>query len=68
MTDFKLLAEKVKESGITITAMAKKCNMSRETYYNRMNGIGDFTASEIYALTNVLNLSRDERDIIFFNR
>ena len=64
--NFGLLAEKIAESGITITALASKCNMSRETYYNRMNGIGEFTASEIFAFTKVLHLSKEERDKIFF--
>ena len=67
MVNFELLLEKIKKSGMTITAITRKCNISRETYYNRINGIGDFTASEICALTKVLNLSRDERDIIFFD-
>lgn len=66
MINFGLLAEKIAESGITITSLASKCNMSRETYYNRMNGIGEFTASEIFAFTKVLHLSKEERDKIFF--
>jgi len=66
MTNIKLLQKKVDESGMTVTAIAEQCNMLRETYYNRMNGISDFKASEISALTKTLRLTREERDNIFF--
>ena len=45
--------------------MAEKSGILRETLYNRMK-TGDFKLSEICALSKVLNLSRDERDNIFF--
>lgn len=66
MVNFELLSKKVAESGITVTALANKCNMTRETYYNRLNGVGEFTASEIVALTKALHLNKCERDQIFF--
>lgn len=66
MTDIKLLKKKIKDSGMTITFIAKKTGMLRETFYNRMRKNGDFRASEIAALTKILNLSKSERDCIFF--
>ena len=55
----------IKESGMAMTAIAAKSGIVRETLYNRLNGIGEFTASEITGLTQTLHLSRSERDDIF---
>lgn len=66
MTDVKLLKKKISDSGMTMTTIAKKTGILRETLYNRMNKVPDFRASEITALTSVLNLSKEERDKIFF--
>ncbi len=66
MTDFELLKTKIKESGITMVAIAKKSGILRETLYNRLNGVGDFTASEMVAISQTLGLSDEERDAIFF--
>nr|DAD79763.1 MAG TPA: TetR family transcriptional regulator [Siphoviridae sp. ctHjy10]DAE11310.1 MAG TPA: Transcriptional regulator [Myoviridae sp. ctq9w2]DAI54828.1 MAG TPA: TetR family Transcriptional regulator [Caudoviricetes sp.]DAP39141.1 MAG TPA: TetR family Transcriptional regulator [Caudoviricetes sp.]DAY66509.1 MAG TPA: TetR family Transcriptional regulator [Caudoviricetes sp.] len=49
---------------MTVSAIADKSGILRETLYNRMKS-GNFYASEIVALTNVLRLTRKERDDIF---
>lgn len=67
MTDMDLLKQKIKDSGMTVTAISQKSGILRETFYNRLNGKGEFTASEIVGLTNALNLTRSERDKIFLN-
>lgn len=59
------LKDVIKESGMSMTAIAIKSGIVRETLYNRLNGIGEFTASEIIGLTQALSLSRSERDDIF---
>ena len=61
-----LLKSIIKDKGMTMTSVAKKLNLSRETLYNRINN-GDFKASEIVEITRILSLSRKERDNIFFN-
>lgn len=66
MTDFVLLKEKINESGMTMVAIARKSGILRETLYNRLAGKGEFNASEMVALSKVLNLSNEERDAIFF--
>ena len=68
MANIQLLTEKIKESGMTMVSISKKSGILRETIYNRINGKGDFTASEIVALTKVLNLTKEERDTIFLNQ
>ena len=65
MTDVIALKRRIEMSGMTITFVAEKTGILRETLYNRMK-TGDFKLSEICALSQVLNLSRDERDSIFF--
>lgn len=64
MANVELLKEKMSDSGMTVSAIADKSGILRETLYNRMKS-GNFYASEIVALTKVLRLSRKERDEIF---
>ena len=64
MANVELLKEKIDESGMTVTAIAEKSGICRETLYNRMKS-GNFYASEISSLTRVLCLTRKERDDIF---
>ena len=59
------LKEIIKDSGMTMVAIAKKSNIRRETLYNRLAGKGEFTVSEVNGLTKTLRLTRDERDEIF---
>lgn len=66
MTDFVLLDEKMKESGMPTTVIASRTGIKRETLYNRLKGKGEFTASEIVALTDTLRLTKSEREQIFF--
>lgn len=66
MTDFVLLNEIIKNSGMPMTVIALRSGIRRETLYNRLKGIGDFTASEIVALTKTFKLTKSERDNIFF--
>lgn len=66
MTDIALLREKIENSGMTMVAISVKAGISRETLYNRLSGKGEFHASEIVGLAKALNLSKTERDKIFF--
>lgn len=60
-----LLKDTIKESGMSVKAIAKKSGMVRETLYNKIE-TGNFYASEISAISRVLRLTREERDAIFF--
>jgi predicted transcriptional regulator len=66
MADIELLKQVLKDSGMTMVAIAEKSGIERTTLYNRLNGIGDFTSREIVGLTNVLHLTKAQRDRIFF--
>ena len=64
MANVELLKKKISDSGMTVSAIADKSGILRETLYNRMKS-GNFYDSEIVALTNLLRLTRKERDDIF---
>lgn len=66
MVDLELLNEKIRDSGMTIVAIAEKSSILRETLYNKLNGSVEFKASEILRLSNVLRLTSRDRDEIFF--
>lgn len=66
MTDFEMLNAKIEETGMTIVKLCDRADIKRGTFYARMNGIGEFTASEIEGITRVLKLTRKQRDDIFF--
>lgn len=65
MTDIVKLKKAIDDSGMTMTAIAKKGGIARETLYNRLNGIGEFTASEIVGFSYALKLTKRQRDEIF---
>lgn len=67
MPDIETLKVKMDESGMTMVNIAKRSGILRETLYNRLNGRGEFTASEIISLSDVLHLTKKERDEIFLN-
>ena len=67
MADVTALRKRIDDSGITMVSIANQTGISRETLYNRLNEEGEFKASEITALTKVLNLGMAEREQIFFS-
>ena len=66
MTDSKKLSDEITDSGMTITAIAKKIGITREGFYKKLNNETEFKASEISALQKILRLSNKKRDEIFF--
>ena len=66
MTDSKKLSDEIADSGITITAIAKKLGIAREGFYKKLNNETEFKASEISALQKILRLTNKKRDEIFF--
>ena len=66
MTDSKKLSDEIADSGITITAIAKKLGITREGFYKKLNNETEFKASEISALQKILRLTNKKRDEFFF--
>lgn len=71
MANVELLKEKIKDSGMTMVAISKKSGIERATLYKKINDNEEkrpeFTATEIVSLSNVLRLTRAERDKIFLS-
>lgn len=68
MTNIDRLKYLMNESGMTVTAIADKSGIERTTLYNRLKGVGEFTASEIVGLAKTLHLTKHERDEIFLSK
>ena len=65
MVNISLLKKTIDDRGMAIVKLSEKSGIDRATLYNRFNGKGEFTASEIVGITDALRLSNDERDSIF---
>lgn len=65
VTDTARLKQYMNDTGMTITAIAEKSGILRETLYNRLK-TGDFKVSEITALVETLHMTVAERNAIFF--
>lgn len=64
MTNTEALKKAIDESGITITHIANALNCSRNRVYAILKG-ADCTASEIVGISQILHLTKPQRDIIF---
>lgn len=66
LTDFDMLRAAMEDSGMPTSTIAERSGIERTTFYNRLNGKGEFKASEIESLARVLKLTKAKRDAIFF--
>ena len=66
MTNAELLEQEISNSGMKISAIADKLGISREGFYKKLRNETEFKASEIVLMQNILNLSNEIRDAIFF--
>ena len=66
MTDSKALKERIKKSGMKVRYVAVQIGITPAGFNKKLSNKTEFKASEIMALTRVLNLTSDERDAIFF--
>lgn len=60
------LVDAIKNSGLKMEFVAKKGGMSRTAFWRKMNGVSEFTLSEIQTLAQLLNLSPEQIHYIFF--
>lgn len=65
ITNVVLLQAAIDKSCKNPTTLAAEWGMSVPTYYSRVNGISEFTASEINSAVKSLSLTRKERGVIF---
>lgn len=61
-----LLDYKAKQAGLSVANVASALGVDESTYYRKRSGKTDFTRNELRLLKNLLRLSSDEMDAIFF--
>ena len=61
------LISKIDEINIPISSIAEKLGISRQAFYNRINGKCEFKISEVEKVCEILRLTSDERSNIFFD-
>ena len=68
MTNTKALKEAIQKSGLKLKAIAKLLNISGTSLSRKINNITEFKASEIIALSEILQLDTEKELLIFFNK
>ena len=63
-----LLRAKIIEKGLSVTQLCQYLGICEATFYRKLARDGDFSRFEIKRITEKLNLSRSERDEIFFGQ
>lgn len=66
MTNTELLKEKIKKCGYRIDYVATQAGISYQAFYNKAENRTEFLASEIMKISELLKLTDDERNDIFF--
>jgi len=66
MTDTVKLLEAIQNKGLKRGYVASKLCIDRSTLWKKLTNQSEFTANEIAALSELLELSRADRDGIFF--
>ena len=66
MTDSEALNKVIENSGLKLTFIARALKLSREGFYKKLNNQTEYKASEIVKMQEILNLSNEQRDKIFF--
>ncbi len=61
-----MLKSKIKDSGFKIRFLSDQIGISYQAFYNKLENRTQFLASEIMKLSNLLKLSVEERNSIFF--
>lgn len=61
-----LLRAKLIEKNISVLEICNAIGICEATFYRKMSREGDFSRFEIGKITDILELSNDERDNIFF--
>lgn len=64
--DLNYLNDKINEINIPITTLAERMGLSRQSLYLKMKGQRDFTIDQITKLCEILRLTNDEKNYIFF--
>lgn len=64
--DTELLAKAIDASGIKSSHFADTLGISRQSFNNKCRGKSQFKLSEVYVMGDLLKLSNEKKDEIFF--
>ena len=62
-----LLKNIVESRNMSLSGLASALGIARQSLYNKLDGRTEFTGAEIKRITALLELSPEERDIIFLS-
>lgn len=65
MVNTQLLDEKIADSGLHIGHIVKKIGISRAAFDKKRKGVNKFRVAEIYVLSDLLELSKEDKMAIF---
>lgn len=66
MIDLKKLNKEIINSGLRKSWIAEKLGISYQSFWNKLKGKRTFKINEVILLSNILNLTFDKRERIFF--
>lgn len=66
MTDVALLRETMRQKGASVAYIARLIGKSEQAIHNKLNGKSEFLISEVKVIREVLQLTDEERDKIFY--
>lgn len=66
MTNTELLRSKIDESGYKLRFIAKQIGITYQGFLKKINNETEFKATEIQILCDLLNISLQEKEVIFF--
>ena len=62
----RLLESEMVKNGVTIKEISNELNIAETTFYRKLNGVSDFYRREIAKIVEILKLTREDTDKIFF--
>ena len=68
MTNTTLLRQKIDASGYKIIFLADKVGLTPQGFYKKLKDGSDWTFSQVMILQELLHLTKEEVDKIFFNQ
>ena len=68
MTNTLELELQIKRAGTTKKELSKLLGITGMALFNKIHNVSEFKASEIVTLTSALGMSKEQRDLIFFEQ
>lgn len=66
MINTSLLKSKLNESGLKTSYIAKSLNITKQSFYNKLNNRNDFTVEQAFKIQDLLGLDSSDLRNIFF--